>query len=118
MIMTEVSKIDFVQRTLFLNNASIRVSTFFEKLSLFLSFVFFTHSETTGSTIASITIAIDVPNKADPDSILLKLKKISQASNTNSNRGLRDLVTAGKKFDPVVFSVCCNGIGQHRIKHK
>jgi Protein of unknown function (DUF1517) len=50
-----------------------------------------------GATITSITVSLDVPNKDDPKSILYRLKRISTTANTVTNRGLQDLVTAGKE---------------------
>lgn len=49
----------------------------------------------TGATIASITVALDVPRKNDPNSIIVKLGRLADTANTISNRGLKDLVTAG-----------------------
>lgn len=64
----------------------------------FRSYVLIVVCHFLGATIASVTVCIDVPNKNDPNSILRKLQKIASASNTVSNRGLKDLVTAGKRL--------------------
>ena len=55
-----------------------------------------------GATLASVTVALDVAKKNDPNSILSRLRKIADSANTVTNRGLKDLVTAGT-LTPDVF---------------
>ena len=47
-----------------------------------------------GTTVASLTVALDVPNRGDPDNILAKLSRWSVTADTISRKGLQDLLSA------------------------
>lgn len=46
-----------------------------------------------GVSVASITIALDVPNRDDPGNILAKLKRIAVAADTGTRRGVQALIS-------------------------
>lgn len=48
----------------------------------------------TGTTVSSITLALDVPNRNDPRNILNRLSSIAETANTISKRGLQDLLSS------------------------
>jgi hypothetical protein len=48
-----------------------------------------------GVSVASITLALDVPNRDDPGNILAKLKRIAEAADTGTRRGVQTLVSNG-----------------------
>jgi uncharacterized membrane protein len=52
-----------------------------------------------GVSVASITVALDVPDRDDPGCILAKLKHIAQAADTGTRQGVQTLVSNGKYDD-------------------
>lgn len=46
-----------------------------------------------GATAASITLHLEVPNRDDPNNILETLKRVSRRVDTNSRKGVQDMVT-------------------------
>lgn len=47
-----------------------------------------------GTTVGSVTVALDVPNRSDPENILSKLSRMSMTADTTSKQGLQDLLSA------------------------
>ena len=47
-----------------------------------------------GTTVSSITLALDIPNRNDPRNILNRLSSISKTANTISKEGLQDLLSS------------------------
>jgi hypothetical protein len=48
-----------------------------------------------GITVGSLTVAMEVPNRDDPNNILAKLSRISMSADTESQRGIQDLLSSG-----------------------
>lgn len=57
-----------------------------------------------GVSVATITLALDVPNRDDPSNILAKLKRIAEAADTGTRRGVQTLVSNGT-YDTVQTKV-------------
>jgi uncharacterized membrane protein len=49
-----------------------------------------------GVTVASLTVALNVPRRHDANNILTKLHRLSQSARTDTRKGLQDLVSTGK----------------------
>jgi len=48
-----------------------------------------------GASVASVTVALDVPSRKNPNSVLHRLKRISERANMASRKGVQDLVSEG-----------------------
>jgi len=61
-----------------------------------------------GSTVASITVNLNVPDRTNPNCILQKLRRLSQQADTSSRQGVQRMVSEGttKKAD-TYLSICC-----------
>jgi uncharacterized membrane protein len=46
-----------------------------------------------GYTVGSLTVALDVPNRSDPDNILSKLSRLSATVDTMSRKGVQDMLS-------------------------
>lgn len=46
-----------------------------------------------GYTVGSLTVAMDVPDRSDPTNILTKLSRVATATDTNSRKGVQDLLS-------------------------
>jgi hypothetical protein len=47
----------------------------------------------TGISVVSLTLALDVPDRDDPNSILAKLKALSETARTDTRAGIQDLIS-------------------------
>lgn len=45
-----------------------------------------------GVSVASLTVALEVPDRKDGDNILSRIRKLSQTANTSTRKGVQDLV--------------------------
>lgn len=49
----------------------------------------------TGATMIALTVAMNVPDPRDPNSIMKRLRKFSLAANTSNRKGVQDLISEG-----------------------
>ncbi len=49
-----------------------------------------------GATMVTLTIAMNVPDRRDPNSIMKRLRKLSLAADTSNRKGVQDLISEGK----------------------
>ena len=61
-----------------------------------------------GATMASVTVALNVPDRDDPSSITHSLRRISLRSDTSSRKGVQDLISEGKLKSFDNMSCCRN----------
>lgn len=48
-----------------------------------------------GASLAAVTVSLQVPNRDDPNSILNKLRRLSERADTRTRKGVQDLVSEG-----------------------
>lgn len=51
-----------------------------------------------GATVIALTVAMNVPDRRDPNSIMKRLRKFSLAANTSSRKGVQDLISEGESL--------------------
>lgn len=59
-----------------------------------------------GFSVASLTVALDVPDRDASDSVLVRLKRFSDMAQTGTRRGVQDLITNGEIKTTVVIFMC------------
>lgn len=50
-----------------------------------------------GASMIALTVAMHVPDRRDPNSIMKRIRKLSLAADTSSRKGVQDLISEGKR---------------------
>ena len=50
-----------------------------------------------GATMIALMVAMNIPDRGDPNSIMKRLRKFSLAANTSSRKGVQNLISEGKR---------------------
>lgn len=48
-----------------------------------------------GVTVATLTVALNIPNRQDPNNILNKIRRLSESARTDTRKGVQDLMASG-----------------------